>query len=639
MIQSWGIRARVILVAVVPAIVLAVFMTIYYTHSRIADLEEAYRDRGRAFARQIASATEYAVFSNNREDIRRLLDGTRAEEGVRGIMIADTAGQELARSGVISVDVPLRRPTQSVDEAFGQTLRFYEPILPTRLDVDLVAFNEVQQGSSTQQLGVVTLDLSRTRLDAQRDALLWTGLSALMLVLAGSVLLAIRMSQGVSQPIRNIAEAVGRIGAGRLNERVEVRGGGSLSRLAVGVNDMAERLQSARDDMTRRIAEATSELRARKEEAERADIAKSRFLAAASHDLRQPMHALGLFIAELSEKDHPQATHRLVRQIAASAEAMENLLDSLLDISRLDAGALQPNIQPTPVQPILDRIANDFHIWAEERHLRLRVRPCPHWIATDPLLFERILSNLVSNAIRYTDQGSILIACRPERDLLRIEVRDNGRGIESDAQELIFQEFVQLDNPERARSKGLGLGLAIVRRLTQLLNHRLSLRSGPGWGSVFGVSARRVPAEASATIAPTDRQPGSLQNVRIAILDDDPLALESLNSLLCSWGCDVTSAAMPSALLDVLAGAPMPDILITDYRLQEHQTGLDVIGSLRNAFGQRLRAILISGDTAPEPAERARAAGVPLLHKPVRPAKLRALVQRMLGDDASADDR
>ncbi len=637
MIQSWGIRARVILAAVAPAIVLAVFMTIYYTHSRIADLEEVYLDRGRAFARQIASATEYAVFSNNREDIRRLLDGARTEEGVRGIYIADTSGQELARSGILSADVPLQAATQSFNEAFKQTLRFYEPILPTRLDVDLLAFDEVQQGTSTQQLGVVVLDLSRTRLDEQRDSLLWTGLSALMLVLAGSVLLAMRLSQGVSQPIRKVAEAVGRIGAGRLHERVDIRGGGSLKRLAVGVNDMAERLQGAHDDMTRRIAEATAELRARKDEAERADIAKSRFLAAASHDLRQPMHALGLFIAELSEKEHPDSTHRLVRQIAASAEAMENLLDSLLDISRLDAGALQPNIQPTPVQPMLDRIANDFHIWAEERNLRLRVRPCPHWITTDPLLFERILSNLVSNAIRYTDQGSILIACRPEGEFLRVEVRDNGRGIETDAQELIFQEFVQLDNPERARSKGLGLGLAIVRRLTQLLSHRLSLRSGPGWGSVFGVSARRAPPEAPATIAPADREPGSLQNVRIAILDDDPLALESLYSLLCAWGCDVTAASMPSALMDVLAGGPMPDIVITDYRLQEHQTGLDVIGSLRHAFGHRLQAILISGDTAAEPAERARAAGIPLLHKPVRPAKLRALVQRMLTREVPED--
>ncbi|MEZ5627957.1 MAG: ATP-binding protein [Rhodocyclaceae bacterium] len=635
MMQSWGIRARVILVAVVPAIVLAVFMTAYYTHSRITDLEEAYRDRGRAFARQIAAATEYAVFSSNREDLRRLLDSARAEEGVRGIFISDTSGRELARSGVITSELPLRSVGRSYDEGVNQTLRFYEPILPTRLDVDLLAFDDVQQGSTTQQLGTVILDLSRTRLDEQRDTLMWTGLSALMLVLAGSVLLAIRMSQGVSQPIRNVAEAVGRIGAGRLLERVEVRGGGSLKRLAVGVNDMAERLQGAHEDMARRIAEATAELRARKEEAERADVAKSRFLAAASHDLRQPMHALGLFIAELSEKEHPPATHRLVRQIAASAEAMENLLDSLLDISRLDAGALQPNIQPTPVQPILDRIANDFHIWAEERHLRLRVRRCHHWIATDPLLFERILSNLVSNAIRYTDHGSILIACRPDGDALRIEVRDNGRGIEADAQELIFQEFVQLDNPERARSKGLGLGLAIVRRLTQLLDHRLSLRSAPGRGSVFGVSARRVAPETPPTLPPTDRQPGSLQDVQIAILDDDPLALESLNSLLCSWGCQVTSAAMPSALIDALAGRPAPDILITDYRLQEHVTGLDVITSLRHAFGYQLRAILISGDTASDPLDRARTAGIPLLHKPVRPAKLRALVQRMLASDTA----
>ena len=638
MMQSWGIRARVILVAVIPAITLAVFMTAYYTHSRISDLEEAYRDRGRAFARQIASATEYAVFSSNREDLRRLLDAARTEEGVRGILIDDASGRELARSGSISSEVALRSVQQSFDEGFSHTLRFYEPILPTRLDVDLLAFDDAQQGTSTRQLGTVVLDLSRTRLDEQRNALLWTGLAALLLVLAGSVLLAIRMSQDVSQPIRNVAEAVGRIGAGRLHERVAIRGGGSLKRLAVGVNEMAERLQSAHEDMTRRIAEATAELRARKEEAERADIAKSRFLAAASHDLRQPMHALGLFIAELSGQDHPPATHRLVRQIAASAEAMENLLDSLLDISRLDAGALQPSIQPTPVQPILDRIANDFHIWAEERHLRLRVRPCRHWILTDPLLFERILSNLVSNAIRYTDHGSILIACRPEGERLRIEVRDNGRGIEPDAQELIFQEFVQLDNPERARSKGLGLGLAIVRRLTQLLDHRLSLRSRPALGSVFAVSALRVAPQAPATIIPADRQPGSLQDVSVAVLDDDPLALDSLTSLLSAWGCHVTAAAMPAALIDTLTGGARPDILITDYRLQEHHTGLEVIAALRGAFGYQLRAILISGDTASEPAERARAAGVPLLHKPVRPAKLRALMQRMLSAEDPDDE-
>ncbi|MBT0960996.1 response regulator [Denitromonas sp. IR12] len=639
-IHAWGIRARVLLVAVIPAITLAVFMTAYYTHSRISDLEEAYRDRGRAFARQIAAATEYAVFSNNREDLRRLLDGALSEEDVRGILIDDAAGRELARSGIISSEVALRSRQQSFDEVFGHTLRFYEPILPTRLDVDLLAFDDVQQGTSTRQLGTVIVDLSRTRLDARRNTLLWTGLVALLLVLVGSVLLAIRMSQGVSQPIRNVAEAVGRIGAGRLHERVAVRGGGSLKRLAIGVNDMAERLQGAHEDMTRRIAEATAELRARKEEAERADIAKSRFLAAASHDLRQPMHALGLFIAELSGQDHPPATHRLVRQIAASAEAMENLLDSLLDISRLDAGALQPNIQPTPLQPILDRIVNDFHIWAEERHLRLRVRPCQHWIDTDPLLFERILSNLVSNAIRYTDHGSILIACRPEGegDRLRVEVRDNGRGIEADAQELIFQEFVQLDNPERARSKGLGLGLAIVRRLTQLLDHRLSLRSRPGVGSVFGVSARRVAPEAPAVVIPADRQPGSLQDVSVAVLDDDPLALDSLTSLLSAWGCQVTAAAMPSALIDALTGGARPDILITDYRLQEHHTGLEVIANLRGAFGYQLRAILISGDTASEPLERARAAGVPLLHKPVRPAKLRALMQRMLTAEEPDDE-
>jgi len=630
MMERWGVRARVMLVAVVPAFVLGAFMIAYFTHLRLADLEQAYADRGRALARQVATATEYAVFSNNIEDLNRLLDAALKEDDVEGVIALNPAGRLLTKAGHLS-PLPDDRPVTSARlETLPTRVRFYEPILPVRVVIGDLGFDGFGTSAKASPLGAIVIDISNARLIEQRSQLLYGGATALILVLLGSVMLATRMSQGVSDPIREVASTVARIGAGKLHERVTVQSGGSLRRLGVGVNDMAERLEHAHREMTQKIDEATAELRRRTDEAERADMAKSRFLAAASHDLRQPMHALGLFIAELAEHPHPPETHRLVRQIQASADAMENLLDSLLDISRLDAGALEPKITPSPVQPILDRIANDFQIWAEERGLHLRVRPCRAWVRTDPLLFERILSNLVSNAIRYTPSGTILLACRPDGRHLRVEVRDSGKGIEPDKQEVIFQEFVQLDNPERARTKGLGLGLAIVRRLTQLLGHHLSLRSRVGHGSVFGVRLERCEPEVVPISEPMVRTPGNLSGTRVLIVDDDPLALASLDSLLAAWGCDVTGAASLDEALALTDPDRPPEVLITDYRLQGHQTGLEVVTGVTQRIGYQVRCILITGDTGTETINKARSAGVPMLHKPVRPAKMRAVLQRIL---------
>lgn len=628
--KRWGIRARVVLAAVVPAIVLGAFMIAYFTHLRLADLEQAYTDRGRALARQVATATEYAVFSNNVEDLTRLLEAALKEEGVEGIVALSPGGRSLTKAGNLTPTPAYLPVTSARQETLPTRVRFYEPILPARIVIGDLGFDGLTSVPTASPLGAIIIDISNARLIEQRSELLYAGASALILVLLGSVALASRMSQGVSEPIRQVAGTVARIGAGKLHERVPVQGGGSLRRLGMGVNDMAERLEYAHREMTQKIDEATAELRRRTDEAERADVAKSRFLAAASHDLRQPMHALGLFIAELADHPHPPETHRLVRQIQASADAMENLLDSLLDISRLDAGALEPKIAPSPIQPILDRIANDFQIWAEERGLQLRVRPCRAWVRTDPLLFERILSNLVSNAIRYTPSGTILLACRPDGRHLRLEVRDSGKGIEPDKQEVIFQEFVQLDNPERARTKGLGLGLAIVRRLTQLLGHHLTLRSRVGQGSVFGVRLERCEPGVTPTSEPMIRTPGNLSGTRVLIVDDDPLALASLDSLLAAWGCDVTGAASLDEALALTDPDLPPEVLITDYRLQGHQTGLEVVTGVTQRIGYQVRCILITGDTGSDTINKARAAGVPMLHKPVRPAKMRAVLQRLL---------
>jgi two-component system, sensor histidine kinase len=395
---------------------------------------------------------------------------------------------------------------------------------------------------------------------------------------------------------------------------------------------MASRLELAHEDMQRQVEEATAELRARKDEAERATLAKSRFLAAASHDLRQPMHALGLFISELSQHPHQPESRRLVRQIAASAEAMEDLLDSLLDISKLDAGAFKPNLRSFPLQALLDRLAADFTPQADERRLRFRIRPTAAWVESDPALLERILTNLVSNALRYTPEGSVLVACRRRGALVRIEVRDSGVGIAPEAHDIVFQEFVQLENPERARNKGLGLGLAIVRRLIDLLGHRLALRSRVGGGSVFAVELPSASAQLPALADDDERPPGDLAGTRVAVVDDDPLALASLHSLLLSWGCQVYPAdSLENIMMELATRGILPQVIISDYRLRGPRTGVDVIRAVRNRVDPDLPAILISGDTATDTLIQAQAEGLVLLHKPVRPAKLRALLNRLLG--------
>lgn len=635
--ESWGIRSRVMLVAVLPAVILAIILTVFFTRSRIADIEDAHIDRGRAFTRQLAAAAEFALFADNRPALHRLAESALSENDVRGLTILGPDGEVVAKVGKPAhLDTMARDTAPGIQALADGDLRIIEAVLPSRLDVD--DNQAVDAAPQAHPLGTVILDLSRQRVGSRRGELLMVSLLALVAVLTGSLLLARRMSAGVSGPIRDIAATVQRIGHGHLSERVPETGGGSLRQLVEGINEMAAHLEKSREEMQQRVGDATVELRARKEEAEQATMAKSRFLAAASHDLRQPMHALGLFISELSQQSHPPETRRLVRQIAASAEAMDNLLDSLLDISKLDAGVLQPNPRPFALQAILNRISMDFAPVAEERGLRLRVRPCPLWAHSDPMLLERVLFNLVGNAIRYTREGTVLVACRVRGERIRIEVRDSGIGIPAEAQDIIFQEFVQLENPERARNKGLGLGLAIVRRLTLLLGHTLELRSRPNLGSVFTIEIGRAPPVRDQRDLEAERPPGDLFGTRVAVVDDDPLALASIHSLLVSWGCEVQACTgLDSLLMELSTRGVTPEVVVSDFRLQGSRNGIDVIRGVRNRYDPKLPAILISGDTGSDTLRLAQHEGLVLLHKPVRPAKLRALLNRLLAGRRTDD--
>ncbi|MDY0037896.1 MAG: ATP-binding protein [Zoogloea oleivorans] len=623
---SWDIRARTVLIAVLPTMVMATVLIAYFTSSRLSDLEEAHVQRGKALARQLAAASEYGVFSGNLESLRKLANSILQEQDVVRVAVFSPIQEVLADSSK-----PVQPATTvSLAPRYSDTpLRFREPVTGPGVNLDDPFLEAGTNGSHPPEdlHGEVLVEMSRESLRAEESRLLQNAFSMVVAVLIASVALALRMSRGISGPILRIASTVESFGQGNLSDRVPVEGGKSLRALAQGVNDMADKLGASREHMERQIEAATRELLVKKEEAEHGNRAKTHFLAAASHDLRQPMHALGLFVAELGQKQHAPDTHRLVAQIAVSAETMENLLDSLLDISRLDAGVLDRQIKPFPLQPLFERIDVDYRREADQRSQRLRLRPTNLWVESDPLLLERILHNLISNALRYAPGGTILLACRKRGDKVRIEVRDNGPGIAREAQDTIFQEFVQLDNPERNRAKGLGLGLAIVRRLTNLLEHDLSLRSTPGRGALFAVELRAAkPGLIPEGIPPPPAH--SLYGRHIVLVDDDELAVASTTGLLESWGCQVTAAASLELILSTIDEHAKPDIIVCDYQSGSSVDGLAIIERLRAHFGQRVPAIILSGDTSAAVTDNARQAGIPLLHKPVRPAKLRALLQR-----------
>lgn len=638
MIERWGIRARVTFVAFVPMLVVAALMTATHTGLRLSDLDQALRARAQAHARQLAAASEYAIFAGDNETLGQLADALMLEDDVAAIAIIGADGQVLVRSGRFAATLPptspYPMPVHALETPEGRWLRVVEPIRPSHLPTEDVFGNGMAQADAAQPpLGQLVVDMSLASLQQRRSELLWIAAGWMVIAAVGSLLLARRMSRSVSVPIREAADAVLSIGRGQLYRRVRVDGGGSLRALAEGVNEMAERLENVHASMARRIDEATAELRARKDEAERANLAKSRFLAAASHDLRQPLHALGLFLSELAQQPLDERSRQITGRLTASTEAMEGLLDSLLDISRLDAGVLTPERSVFDMRAKLEHIVAGQTSAAAARGLDLRLRCPPCWAVSDPLLFERIVANLLGNAIRYTPQGRVLVTCRRRGERLRVEVRDSGLGIAADDHQVIFQEFVQLGNAERARDKGLGLGLAIVRRLVDLLGHRLELRSAPGWGSVFAVE---LPAARPPEPVPGDREAlalGHFDGLQVALADDDALALAAMSSLLASWGCEVSSVHTADELLDAVANGRTPDILITDLRLGGTTDGLALIAAVRSQAGRtELPAVLISGDTAPDSLARIQATGVPMLHKPVRPARLRALMHRLLTD-------
>ena len=391
-----------------------------------------------------------------------------------------------------------------------------------------------------------------------------------------------------------------------------------------------EALRLYRTEMQQQVKVATAELAAQKTAAEMANAAKSHFLAAASHDLRQPMHAIGLYVEAMKPLLHGRQAGSTLEKLAASVTALEGLFNAILDVSKLDAGAVQPQWQAIALRDFLQNLVSSLQMDAAHQGLDLRVRACDANIYGDPQLLERILRNLISNALRYTERGGVLLSARRRGDKVLIQVRDTGEGISPDDLPRIFDEFYQTHNPARDRSQGLGLGLSIVRRLAQLLDYPLSVRSVPGKGTVFNLT---VPlCEKPAIPAATHHQRPEYTSMHgyVAIVDDDVQVLDGLKTLLTGWGLEVIAADSSDTLCAQLTHAP--DVLLTDWRLAHGETGQDVVNKLVAKFpGARIQVLVITGDISMDGQEISGLSQLPALHKPVKPARLRALMREMLG--------
>ncbi|MGE5517304.1 MAG: PAS domain S-box protein [Bacteroidota bacterium] len=376
------------------------------------------------------------------------------------------------------------------------------------------------------------------------------------------------------------------------------------------------------------------ELFGAKEAAEAANVAKTRFLAAASHDLRQPMQALGMFVAVLAGRPLDDAQAALVTRIQDSVTALEGLLNSLLDVSKLEAGLVVPHQAEFPVAAMMDRLAAEFEPLCAAAGLELTVVPSKETVRSDPALLERILRNLLNNAVRYTKTGRVLFGCRRRGRKLSFEVWDTGIGIPQSEIRNIFREFHQVGNLGRDRRQGLGLGLAIVERLAQLLDHPVAVRSQEGRGSVFSTLVP-LATRAPAAVAPCQLQLGlARKGAAILVIDDEPDVRESLEMLLESWGHVVLAAASAEDAIRRLPGwGRVPDLVLADYRLQNGDTGGQAIARVEVHLRPvaKLPAIILTGDTAPERLQQAQALGHGLLHKPVQPEALRRMI-----DDALA---
>ena len=618
-----SIRNRILFAALAPLLLAVVGVGTLLLTRHAQDIERNLVERSISLARQIAMLAELPLATGSRSNAQAVADFIERGGGTLGLSLVDRSGVTIDNRGNVGA-AALRmleaRPMGVQVEREANLISVVHPVVLFSSPAGAVETSTARV--SEQRVGWVALAVSRAEAQRSIARLWWTGGGTLLLATLLSLVLVRLAINSVARPLATLSDALSSVAKDDFAVVLPESGRGELRALAVNFNRMTKALQAARLGLRNDVVRATEALALRTREAESANSAKSRFLAAASHDLRQPAHALSLYTAALRHglRQQPNevqgALLPAVDGMQAASRSLDALLNAVLDISRFDAGVVTPELQEVAMRPLLNEVLTVLGSSASERALKLRGRTPDITVVTDPTLLRRILDNLVSNAIRFSRSGGILVSVRQRADHTLVQVWDQGAGIAPANLPLIFDEFYQVKRGDAGQG-GMGLGLAIVARAVQLLGGEIKVRSLVGRGTCFSV---RLPGSAmpprgkvpeiAPTVASTRR--------RVLVLDDDALIRDSMRTLLVSMGFKPTVEATLNALLPV-AKQDRTEIaaILVDYRLQDGFSGIDAARRLREAVGVDVPVIIITGDTSPDRLRTLRQSGFPIVHKPL----------------------
>lgn len=623
LVVGGNLRRDLYRLGVVPCAAVALALTAWFTHSRLDTLEKAFNVEGQAVASQVAATSDLSLYAGDIPALQNVANAALRDGRVTRVEISNSAG--------VYVTAGPRAPSL-------ERLRvFTAPVILRQASRASAFAPEGSTAAGEAPIGLVQVFRDTTAHASERLQSLMASIGIALIALLVAWVWVRHTARAVSQPLRRISRTVAALEAGRFDARCNVEASASrragrgtrheLASLAHDINRLAERLQRHRQQSDEQVREATAVALQRMAEAEQAALSRARFLAAASHDLRQPLHAMGLFIDGLLSSA-TDAQRPAVLRLQEGAEFMSLLLDDLLEISRLDAQVLTPTMAAVSLAPLFDQLDAQHAASAGAQRVRLAWHDGGHAVHTDAALLLRIVGNLVANAIRHTPPGGrVLVAARQRGDAVRIEVRDSGVGIAPIHQVRIFEEFYQVANTERDRRQGFGLGLAICARIAALLGTRITVRSALQAGSTFSLTLPRADArDVAPPPAPGQAPAAPLAGLRCLVVDDDPAILDGSRALLQQWGCQVECTTTGREALEWL-GAPGArfDVVLCDLQLAGDEDGMTVIDAARHLQPDAL-AVLVSGATGPEVLQRLRQRGVMLLTKPVAPARLRALL-------------
>jgi len=604
---------QLILLALVPATAATLVAIAVLTRQHLGNLTELMRANAQTVALQVATVAQAPLARMDRRALARTAQTGTYQPHVQQVQIWTEDGEIVANS-------------ETVDRRRGEGLQVVVPIV----------------SDDGRHNGKVMVEIGLDAVQSARRSVWLNVALVLAMSLLGVGLAGWWAARRISEPIRALGEAVDRLGAGEAAS-VAIEGTSEVRHLQHGFNQAARALAESHRLLQSRINEATAELARKNQLLEVASQAKTRLLAAASHDLRQPLHALTLFSDGLANGETDPVKLQRIGHIRECVDSLDRLFSELLNLSQLDAGVLQPQWADFPLDRLFDEISRNFRPVAEQQGLRLVVRKTELWVRCDYVMLSRILNNLVSNSLRHTVEGGVLIGARARGKGVRIDVVDTGVGIAAHHQARVFEEFYQVEPASRSNTpggaRGMGLGLATVQRLAELLNTRVELSSRLHKGTCVRVQVRAAPAALPAPVAPApaaasadDESNGdSLADLRILVIDDERTILEGLSVVLSNWGATVLAAQTRAEALALADHWDTPpDVVVSDLLLQGGDNGLDVIAALErhpNGIGAGTARLLVTGETKPDRLREVAAAGIAVLYKPVSPRVLRQAIQ------------